>query len=457
MYRAMVASTAQLAAAWQSCGFTHGVLNTDNMSVLGLTLDYGPFGFLERTEQDYVPNGSDDQGRYSFGNQPAACRWNCMKLGEALAPYLPAGCDWRAELAQFSAIYAASYLQRMRSKLGLAEPAAGTEQQAVEAAEQQDRQLIGDLLGIMEASGADYSECWGALAEGLRPLCSGPHPETPIPNPLPLSPPALSPPAALTFRGLGAVGPEAPSSGEEDAALSALLQHCCLSAADFAEATAPSLPLPRLQMLRLAAQSNPRSPPEQLAAIEAALQEHAAHAALAARSRAQKRQADAELWAPWLLRYRGRLRADAAGSSAEAASAAAARSRAMACSNPLVIPRTWLLQVAIEAAEKGDFLPVRQLLEQLTDPYGLAAGAGAGSAAGSFFAGLPASFLAASAAAEKAQLEALAGSSCGGEQGSSSSSTGSAASEAAQPVKDLGYYMSMAPPGLRKIRLSCSS
>ena len=66
-----------MVASWQSVGFVHGVLNTDNMSIAGLTLDYGPFGFMERYNPDLVPNGSDDSGRYAFQSQSDICRWNC--------------------------------------------------------------------------------------------------------------------------------------------------------------------------------------------------------------------------------------------------------------------------------------------------------------------------------------------------------------------------------------------
>ena len=77
---------------------TAGVLNTDNMSILGLTLDYGPFGFLDKYNDNHVCNGSDDQGRYAYAKQPEICDWNCRMLGEALRPVLP-----RAELTQVRA------------------------------------------------------------------------------------------------------------------------------------------------------------------------------------------------------------------------------------------------------------------------------------------------------------------------------------------------------------------
>ena len=68
-------STARLVAEWQCVGFVHGVLNTDNLSVLGLTIDYGPFGFVDRFDPGFVPNHSDDSGRYSYRNQPGVCKW----------------------------------------------------------------------------------------------------------------------------------------------------------------------------------------------------------------------------------------------------------------------------------------------------------------------------------------------------------------------------------------------
>jgi uncharacterized protein YdiU (UPF0061 family) len=71
---------------WQRVGFVHGVLNTDNMSILGLTLDYGPFGFLEQYNPAWTPNMSDPSGRYSYGNQPQIVLWNLAKLAHALSP-----------------------------------------------------------------------------------------------------------------------------------------------------------------------------------------------------------------------------------------------------------------------------------------------------------------------------------------------------------------------------------
>jgi len=73
-----------MVALWQCVGFAHGVLNTDNMSIIGLTLDYGPFGFLDSYNPDFICNGSDHDGRYSFKNQPSICKWNLDSLADSL-------------------------------------------------------------------------------------------------------------------------------------------------------------------------------------------------------------------------------------------------------------------------------------------------------------------------------------------------------------------------------------
>ena len=81
----VISRTSKLAAKWQAVGFVHGVLNTDNMSILGDTIDYGPFGFLERFDPNFTPNVTDFQGRrYAFRNQPNVCGWNLGALGTSM-------------------------------------------------------------------------------------------------------------------------------------------------------------------------------------------------------------------------------------------------------------------------------------------------------------------------------------------------------------------------------------
>lgn len=83
----MIHKTAELIAKWQSVGFVHGVMNTDNMSILGLTIDYGPYGFLDRFDPTYTPNTTDlDRKRYVYHKQPHIGMWNLLRLANALLP-----------------------------------------------------------------------------------------------------------------------------------------------------------------------------------------------------------------------------------------------------------------------------------------------------------------------------------------------------------------------------------
>lgn len=86
MFGKIVKDTAELVALWQCYGFCHGVLNTDNMSILGLTIDYGPYAWMEHFDPEFVCNHSDKNGRYRYLAQPEACKWNLERLCEALDP-----------------------------------------------------------------------------------------------------------------------------------------------------------------------------------------------------------------------------------------------------------------------------------------------------------------------------------------------------------------------------------
>ena len=88
------------------------------MSIVGLTIDYGPYGFLDKYDPNHICNGSDTGGRYSYKNQPEICKWNCLKLAEALQPFIPLN-DSKAILSSFNQEYDTHYLTKMRKKLGL--------------------------------------------------------------------------------------------------------------------------------------------------------------------------------------------------------------------------------------------------------------------------------------------------------------------------------------------------
>lgn len=127
---AIIHRTAHLVAHWQVNGFCHGVLNTDNMSILGLTLDYGPFGFLDAFDAQHVCNHSDHQGRYAYDQQPSIVLWNLVRLAESMLPLMMEPEMKRAEqsharalaqalLEEYEPTYQAMVLRMMRLKLGL--------------------------------------------------------------------------------------------------------------------------------------------------------------------------------------------------------------------------------------------------------------------------------------------------------------------------------------------------
>ena len=136
--------TAQLIAKWQAVGWAHGVMNSDNMSIIGLTLDYGPFGFLDRYDPSFICNHSDHHGRYSFRNQPDIGYFNLRCLGQALSS-LVAPPQEQETLAAYEAEYAAQYAELMRAKLGLQE------------VKSEDGVLVSDLLALMAMNQVDYT------------------------------------------------------------------------------------------------------------------------------------------------------------------------------------------------------------------------------------------------------------------------------------------------------------
>lgn len=147
----VVARTASLIAQWQTVGFAHGVMNTDNMSLLGLTLDYGPFGFLDDYEPGFICNHSDHQGRYSFDNQPAVALWNLQRLAQTLSPFVAVDALNEA-LDSYQQVLLTHYGQRMRQKLGFM-----TEQK-------EDNALLNELFSLMARERSDYTRTFRMLS-----------------------------------------------------------------------------------------------------------------------------------------------------------------------------------------------------------------------------------------------------------------------------------------------------
>ncbi len=242
--------TAVLVAHWMRVGFVHGVMNTDNMSILGLTIDYGPYGWVDDFDPEWTPNTTDAGGRrYRFGNQPYIAHWNLWQLANAIYPVVREVEPLERALAAYAEVHDASYRDMMRAKLGLAEWRVGQEG---------DDGLLERLHRLLAAGEVDMS---------------------------------------LFFRRLAEVDPAAP-------ALEPLAE--------------------------------------------------------AFYDPARRATADAELLG-WLREHGARVLAEG--------QPAAARRAAMNRVNPLYVPRNYLAQQAIDAAEAGDTAELETLLEVLRRPY----------------------------------------------------------------------------------------
>ena len=246
VFRAICERTGLLLAHWMRVGFVHGVMNTDNLSVLGLTLDYGPYGWLEDFDPAWTPNTTDAEGRrYAFGRQPQIAHWNLSCLAGALSSLFADQEPLRDGLRAYAETFNRAHAEFNAGKLGLLAP------------RDADTALAQRLYALMHAAQLDFT---------------------------------------LTFRALMDLDAAAPSVDQ--------LRAASYAAAAF-EAQRPAL-------------------------------------------------------AAWLTDYAQRLDSDAAP---------AARRESMAAVNPLYVPRNWLAQQAIDAAEQGDLAPLQRLQAVLERPY----------------------------------------------------------------------------------------
>ena len=143
--------TATLLADWQAIGFCHGVMNTDNMSILGLTIDYGPYQFMDGFDANHICNHSDSHGRYAYGQQPDVALWNLYALGQALLPLIGEVDQAKQALDGFAQQHADALAQRMAAKLGL-------------QADAPVRDLGQQLQQLMQAGRIDVTAFWRRLS-----------------------------------------------------------------------------------------------------------------------------------------------------------------------------------------------------------------------------------------------------------------------------------------------------
>ena len=156
LLQAVSERTAHLMAAWQAVGFCHGVMNTDNMSILGLTIDYGPFQFLDAFDPGHVCNHSDTQGRYAYNKQPNMAYWNLFCLGQALLPLMDDQEQALGALESYKTLFPEALEARMRAKLGLSD------------VQREDQALVESTFKLLSSNKVDYTIFWRRLA-GFTP------------------------------------------------------------------------------------------------------------------------------------------------------------------------------------------------------------------------------------------------------------------------------------------------
>lgn len=156
----VIARQASLIAAWLHVGFIHGVMNTDNMSISGETIDYGPCAFMDTFRPDTVYSSIDQAGRYAYGNQPAIAQWNLARFAETLLPLIDPDEQKAVELAsaavdRFAVHFVTAYAAGMRRKLGFL------------TAQKHDLEIANELLAVMAASAADFTNTFAQLSDAV--------------------------------------------------------------------------------------------------------------------------------------------------------------------------------------------------------------------------------------------------------------------------------------------------
>uniref|UniRef100_A0A8D2PBV2 Selenoprotein O n=1 Tax=Zosterops lateralis melanops TaxID=1220523 RepID=A0A8D2PBV2_ZOSLA len=317
-FKEITKRTARLVAEWQCVGFCHGVLNTDNMSIVGLTIDYGPFGFMDRYDPEHVCNGSDNTGRYAYNKQPEICKWNLGKLAEALVPELPLEISQLILEEEYDAEFEKHYLQKMRKKLGL-----------IQLELEEDSKLVSELLETMHLTAGDFTNIFYLLSSFSADID--------------------------------------PSKYEDF--LEELTSQCA-SVEELKVVFKPQMDPRQLSMMLMLAQSNPQL----FALIGTKANINKELERIEQFSKLQQLTADDLLsrnkrhWKEWLEKYKVRLQKEIE-SIGNADAWNNERVKVMNSNNPKYILRNYIAQNAIEAAENGDFSEVRNVLKLLEHPF----------------------------------------------------------------------------------------
>eukprot|EP00347_Sterkiella_histriomuscorum_P006137 403353926 len=314
--------TVDLVALWQTVGYVHGVLNTDNMSALGLTIDYGPYGFMEHFNPKFIPNYSDKEGRYSYENQPSICKWNLGKLAEALSPFLDEEESKQYLEENYDKLYSARFLEIMSKKLGFLIEGQNEKVEIVD----QEYQCIQSIFTAMEQTMGDFTN---------------------------------------TFRILALVSREIELKETDQKAIELLVKHSA-PVEHVIALNKPKYSAAALEKIKSILETNPNvlhmfglDPEEAKKEIEK-IENSKSQGTL---TQDQKSVKDREVWTKWVQSYKQSL------GQMDKSITDEIRKQSMNKVNPKFILRNYLMEEAIRKAEDEDFSKVDELLKMCYDPY----------------------------------------------------------------------------------------
>ena len=299
-------------------GFVHGVLNTDNMSIMGLTMDYGPFAFEEHFDPDFTPNGSDGGGRYTYALQPSMCKWNLKKLSEQLAPLLPISHSTEILHTTWEASYEETYSSLMHKKFGLTTIQTG------------DEELIAEYFKALATTRTDFTDSFRALTD----YTSGLTDEEKLLENLVSRAASPSETIAMMRRKM-----KIHRLGMQPGQIQQLWDMILKNPAEVSDmfGGAP------IEAIKAEIEGEKRNLDRQSQAARDIN-------ALSEMSPLQKVNEDRAVWSVWLAKYHNRISLD--GSSIEDKNK---RIQGMREINPTFVLRNWIAQDAIDAAEKGSY------------------------------------------------------------------------------------------------------
>jgi len=331
-FEEVVVRTARMVAEWQLVGFTHGVLNTDNMSILGLTIDYGPFGFLDKYNPKFVPNTTDEGGRYRFEAQPSICKWNLTKFAEGLSVCMPLNEMKEIIKNAYDSTFKSHYLQKLRKKLGL-----------IRKVMPEDVEVFDDFFTTLGKTQADFTNA---------------------------------------FRSLSKVIPVDQDNQEQversNALMDDLLNYLVKqsgSVKDVVRTVNAPYNWAQIESLKLLQRESPQTY-RMLTGGQEGIVEMAEEALVRAEnirkmSEDEKKANDREHWKKWLDKYAARVNRELeeAANEYERNQIKEQRLTTMTKNNPKFILRNYVVQNAIKKAEGGDYSEVRKLHEIMTTPF----------------------------------------------------------------------------------------